>query len=196
MILSSVMNLRECFQNYSSAGVLVTTRDKTSVLLGSHKVGMESLWGNFAGGREPGETDPRVTASRELEEELGLQIAPEALPEPLVVVDERHGNRQPITGIIYRIGIDKRDFHVEAGGEIEKTQWFTWDGIMRLMDEYRPDLRLWGGIYTAEALNLWTKIAHHPDKDLAGVITLKYIYTPPHTLYEKLKEEERKNKSR
>lgn len=184
----------EYLENYSSAGVLVTTHEKTSVLLGSHKVGMASLWGNFAGGRETGETDPRVTAARELEEELGLYVTPKTLLEPLVVIDKRHRDRKPIIGIIYRVGIDRTTFHVPLGGEIEQTKWFTWDDVMGLMDEYRPDLRLWGGIYTAEALNLWTKTAHDPNKDLTGVITLEYIYSPPQTLYEKIKEEERKSK--
>ena len=75
----------DCLHNYSSAGFLVTSEDGKLVLLGTHNEA-PNLWGNFAGKRDPVEIDPKVTACRELAEELGLEKDPNSdLGEPYML---------------------------------------------------------------------------------------------------------------
>ncbi len=155
-----VKTKKECLEQYNSTGVLVTSMDASEVLLGTHQ-GAPTLWGNFAGSREADDTDPKDTATRELEEELGIKISKKVLGEPLIIIRNNKRNHIKV-GIVYLLAIPKEtNIQLPEDGKIEKVKWFTRDGVMALMDEHRPDVKLWGGIYTATALQEWIQLRHN-----------------------------------
>lgn len=148
----------QCFREYSSAGVVIMSPDGRHVLLGSHHEA-PNLWGNFAGARESYENNSRQTAARELEEEVGIKVKPENLKGPLIVI--LNDRMKVKIGIIWQITIDKdTEFNIPKESEIKELRWFSSGEAMELMDEGRPDERLWGGIYTAEALKVFTNMAY------------------------------------
>ncbi len=175
-----IMHPSDCLRNYSSAGFLVTTPGMKEVLLGTHHEA-PGLWGNFAGGRLAEECDPRITAARELQEEIGLGVDPETnWSQPLIViVNYRMANRRPSIGIIYKLEVEKSiGIDIPPTSEIKNVEWFSC--TMPLMDEANPAERLWGGVYTAEALRAWEK------RQFGGVVQVNSWYGGL-TLYDRLK---------
>lgn len=177
----------ECLREYTSAGFIVTSLDSHSLLLGNHHEA-PNLWGNFAGARNIGENDPKITAARELEEELGIKVDPKSgFSEPLIVIDNHRGGRKPGIGIIYQLKIDlNREIKIPDDSEIKEISWM---GTMPLLDESDPTERLWGGVYTLEALRVFDKIHRQGFGGMVQVNSYKggFGLTP----YEQLKATER-----
>lgn len=151
--------LENLWLSYTSAGILVVNSDHGKVLLGTHKE-MPSLWGNFAGEKSENDNNPFDTVMREAYEELGISLNIESLGQPLIV----HKTWSDKVGIIFPTAIsDKTHLEPPKNGEIHSIAWFTSDNVSRLIDEYRHDLRLWGGVYTYEALHSWLQTNHKAD---------------------------------
>ena len=166
---------KELVQKYNYAGILVTSTDLRYVLLGSPKEA-PSLWGNFAGARNKNESDPRITATRELREEAGLGVNYETLNDPLIIIKNAEPSN-PRVGIVYLLPADNNvPLVVPPESEIETLQWYSWDKVCELMDEHRPDLRLWGGQYTSEALYRWIYLNNGREKHFGGIVQIDYGY--------------------
>ena len=192
-------SFEQCVERYSVAGVLVTNLTNNKVLLGSHPVPRDIhgrvgdvLWGNFGGSRGPGERDPRATAARELNEEAGLEINPyKSLRDPLVIIDNSRGGRDPKVVFVYRLAIDENTpINLPTGGEISDAKWFGWGGVVELMDEHRPDLRLWGGKIMADLLYIWLDTHKSTTDDVTGMYQNNFAYLGS-SPYEQIKARER-----
>ena len=184
----------ESLRRYSSAGFLVTTSDSRYVLLGTHHEASD-LWGNFAGGRDLGETDPKITAARELKEELGIEVNPNSdLGEPLIVINNTDRNRPPKVGIIYQLKIsDGKQIKVPADSEIKEVRWWNHAEVMDLMDvdtDIPVHHALWGGVYTSEALKEYSWINWGHKEQFGGIAEIYYGHLGL-TQYEKIKQKEK-----
>jgi 8-oxo-dGTP pyrophosphatase MutT (NUDIX family) len=96
---------------------LLTERDR--VLLVRHTYG-ERWWDMPGGHIERGEP-PAATAQRELHEELGLEVEPEAL-EPVTVLDGSLYHRRDDLHV-FRVELSSPQLAV-AAGEIAAARWF------------------------------------------------------------------------
>ena len=143
--------------NYGSAGILPMTEDGNEVLLGGHLVDGVILYGPFAGNKIPGES-VEETALREAKEESGGYEFNNLLP-PTVIV---HAKADQLgIGVIFPVVIDK-NIVFKPNEEIENFKWFSWGGIMGLMDnelDVGMDYEFWGSVYTYALLDLWMKCA-------------------------------------
>ena len=189
--LAFALTTAESLSRYSSAGFMVVSSDFQYVLLGTHTEA-PNLYGNFAGGRDPGESDPLITACREIEEELGQKVDPSSVTdEPLITILNYKLQASPKVGIIYPLRIDMgRIIKLPSGGEIKEVRWFTWDGVMELMDWNPHHVRLWGGYYTSIALDRFLEVCSGQTEKFGG----KYEQSTHHgweTQYEELKRIER-----
>lgn len=142
-------------RNFSSAGVLPIA-DAGKVLLGSHVIAGQSVWGPFAGRRE-GEEHPEDTALREAEEEAGLSGL--ELGQPVVIL-RRSPIGDPKIGLIFPVVVEEGRRLRVPNEEIEEAQWFDPEvGLSSLMDNENPLYQLWGGDYTFWLLRRFQSLA-------------------------------------
>lgn len=168
--ISRSTELSNIWQGFSSAGVLITNRNASKVLLGNHSED-PNRWGNFAGHKEENES-PFETAKREAHEETGLEIDPRHFGVPLIVIDDGK------IGIIFPITIpEKTLIKLPNDGEILRTAWFTPDQVMeRIIDQIDNDWaydNTWGRAYTLEALRSWMQSQDNFMKDFGGVVEIE-----------------------
>ncbi len=153
---------RKYLKEYTSAGFLITDMDGQAILLGS-QYEAPTRWGPFAGRRELWENDPKVTATRELAEELGIDLGFDTeLDSPLILVDKHDGQRRPSVGVLYHKKIDyDAKIVLPKDSEIRETEWFSGSNALMgrpyLSEEKDPFERLWGPTLTAAALKCFDR---------------------------------------
>ena len=105
----------------------------------------------------------------------------------MIVIANHKGKENPGIGIIWQLKIERdKEIKIPPDSEIKEIAW--WSGSMPLMDEANPAERLWGGVYTAEALRSFDMISY---KGFGGIVQIDSWY-PGITQYERLKQQEQK----
>lgn len=194
-------------RNCKAAGIFPISPDGTSVLLGGHTVPyyhtgpwtQMTLWGNFAGHREDGESI-QETALREAQEELFqfwvLQMPQLHPPTVIIQTDQYFASVRDFDvnrakyGIVYPVVIDPQiplpDVPSEA--EIQLFRWFSLSEAMELSQNrpinwaerlYKCDF-LWAPGYFGALLNLWDWAVQRVRRS-ENTVTAEKILTHMHT---------------
>lgn len=81
-----------------SFGAAIIVKDQNKVLLVKHTYGHRNWWG-LPGGHKKRSEDVSKTASRELYEEVGLDLSLEKVGDQIIDEDYRHSNEAVFVGI-------------------------------------------------------------------------------------------------